>query len=258
METTIECSDLDFAYDGSEVLTGINLSLGHGKMFGILGANGAGKSTLLKVVSGILKVQKGKVLYNGKPVSGFDRRELAKKIAYIPQDPVFAFPFTVSEVLLMGRAPYIGRFEFERDTDRTIAEAAMETVGISHLQHRLITEISSGERQLASIARALVQEPEVMLLDEPATFLDIRHRTEIMKILKRLKEERDILIIAATHDIFTALFHFDEIIMIKGGKIFAEGSTDDVVNRENLSFLYDTDVSVRKENGNIFVYPTES
>ena len=257
METTIECSDLDFAYDGSQVLTGINLSLGHGKMFGILGANGAGKSTLLKVISGILKVQKGKVLYNGQPVSGYDRRELAKKIAYIPQDPVFAFPFTVSEVLLMGRAPYIGRFEFERDTDRTIAEAAMETVGISHLEHRLITEISSGERQLASIARALVQEPEVMLLDEPATFLDIRHRTEIMKILKRLKEERDILIIAATHDIFTALFYFDEIIMIKDGKIFAEGSTDDVVNRENLSFLYDTDVSVRKEDGNIFVYPTE-
>lgn len=258
METKIECSDLDFAYDGSQVLTDINLSLGHGKMFGILGANGAGKSTLLKVISGILKVQKGKVLYNGRPVSGYDRRELAKKIAYIPQDPVFAFPFTVSEVLLMGRAPYIGRFEFERETDLAIAEAAMETVGISHLEHRLITEISSGERQLASIARALVQEPEVMLLDEPATFLDIRHRTEIMRILKRLKEERDILIIAATHDIFTALFHFDEIIMIKGGKIFAEGSTDDVVNRENLSFLYDTDVSVRKEDGNIFVYPTES
>lgn len=258
METTIECSDLNFAYDGSQVLTGINLSLGHGKMFGILGANGAGKSTLLKVISGILKVQRGEVLYNGQPVSGYDRRELAKKIAYIPQDPVFAFPFTVSEVLLMGRAPYIGRFEFERDADRTIAEAAMETVGISHLVHRLITEISSGERQLASIARALVQEPDVMLLDEPATFLDIRHRTEIMKILKRLKEERDILIIAATHDIFTALFYFDEIIMIKDGKVFAEGSTDDVVNRENLSFLYDTDVSVRKEDGNIFVYPTES
>lgn len=258
METTIECSGLDFAYDGSQVLTDINLSLGHGKMFGILGANGAGKSTLLKVISGILKVQKGKVLYNKQPVSGFDRRELAKKIAYIPQDPLFAFPFTVSEVLLMGRAPYIGRFEFERDSDRAIAVAAMEKVGISHLEHRLITEISSGERQLASIARALVQEPEVMLLDEPATFLDIRHRTEIMKILKRLKEERDILIIAATHDIFTALFHFDEIIMIKDGKVFAEGSTDIVVNRENLSFLYDTDVSVRKEDGNIFVYLTES
>ncbi len=254
METIIECSDIAFSYDGLAVLTDINLSFAYGKMFGILGANGAGKSTLLKVLSGILRPQKGSVLYNNDPLSGIDRRDLAKKIAYIPQDPVFAFPFTVAEVLLMGRAPYIGRFEFEREMDRRTAEAAMETVGITRLKDRLVTEISSGERQLASIARALVQEPEVMVLDEPATFLDIKHRTEIMKILKRLKDERDIVIIAATHDIFTALFHFDEIIMIKDGRVFAEGSTDDVVNRENLSFLYDMDVSVRKENGNIFVY----
>lgn len=257
METIIECSDIAFSYDGSLVLQDITLSLGHGKMFGILGANGAGKSTLLKVLTGILKTQKGTVLYNNEPLSGFDTREIAKKIAYIPQDPVFAFPFTVAEVLLMGRAPYIGRFEFEREGDWEIAEAAMETVGIARLKDRLITEISSGERQLASIGRALVQEPEVMILDEPATFLDIKHRNEIMKILKQLKDERGILIIAATHDIFTALFYFDEIIMIKDGRVFAEGSTDEIVNRENLSFLYDTEVSVRKEDGNIFVYPSD-
>ncbi len=257
METIIECSEIGFSYDGSEVLSGINLSLGRGRMMGILGANGAGKSTLLKLLSGILKAQKGSVLYKDKPLPGMDKREIAKKIAYIPQDPVFAFPFTVSEVVLMGRAPYTGRFDFERESDWEIALAAMDTVGITHLKDRLITEISSGERQLASIGRALVQEPEVMILDEPATFLDIKHRNEIMTILRNMKEERGILIVAATHDIFTALYYFDEIIMIKDGRIFAEGTTDEVVSRENLSVLYGTGVSVRKEDGKVFVYPSE-
>ena len=255
MQAIIECRGVSFSYGSGEILRDINLSLGSGKMLGILGANGAGKSTLLKILMGILKAHKGSVLFNDKPLSGYDRREVAKRIAYIPQDPVFAFPFTVSEVILMGRAPYIGRFEFEREIDIEAAGRAMDTVGISHLKDRLITETSSGERQLASIARALVQEPEVMILDEPATFLDIRHRNEIMILLRKLKEEHGILIIAATHDIFTALFYFDEIIMIKDGRVFANGSSETVINRENLSSLYGIEVMVRKEGGKVFIYP---
>ncbi len=255
MQTIIECRNVSFSYGAGEILSDINLSLGKGRMLGILGANGAGKSTLLKILMGILKAQKGSVLFGGKPLQGYDRREIAKRIAYIPQDPVFAFPFTVSEVILMGRAPYIGRFEFEREIDLEAARRAMDTVGISHLRDRLITETSSGERQLASIARALVQEPEVMILDEPATFLDIKHRNEIMHLLRKLKEEHGILIIAATHDVFTALFYFDEIIMIKNGGVFANGSSETVINRENLSALYGIDVTVRREGGKVFIYP---
>ena len=255
METLIECRDVSFSYGGGDILTDINLNLGKGNMLGILGANGAGKSTLLKIITGILKAQKGGVLFKNKPLLSLDRREIAKKIAYIPQDPVFAFPFTVSEVILMGRAPYIGRFEFEREIDQDAAKRAMDTVGIPHLKNRLITETSAGERQLASIARALVQEPEVMILDEPATFLDIKHRSEIMNLLRRLKEERGILIIAATHDIFNALFYFDEIVMIKDGSVFANGRTESVINRENLSSLYGIEVRVKREDGKIFIYP---
>jgi cobalamin transport system ATP-binding protein len=257
MGTTIECRGVSFSYGRGEILRGIDLALDGGRMLGILGANGAGKSTLLKILTGILRAQKGSVLFNGRPLQDYDRRELAKKIAYIPQDPVFAFPFTVSEVILMGRAPYIGRFEFEREMDMEAAERAMDTVGITHLKERLITETSSGERQLASIARALVQEPEMMILDEPATFLDIKHRNEIMNLLRKLRDEHGILIIAATHDIFTALFYFDEIIMIKNGTVFADGSTEAVINRENLSSLYGIDVTVRREGGKVFIYPGE-
>ena len=254
MATIINCTNLGFAYNGTEILDGINLSTSPGRMLGILGANGAGKSTLLKILCGVLKPRKGDALFNGTSISKMDRRDIARGIAYIPQDPMFAFPFTVKEVVLMGRAPYIGRFEFERDTDIEIAEAALETVGILHLKDRLINEISSGERQLASIARGLVQEPEVMILDEPATYLDVKHRSEIMNILKRLKEDKGISIIAATHDIFSSLSFFDEIIVLKQGNILAQGTTESIINSELLSSAYGTRVNVKKESGRVFVF----
>jgi len=157
----------------------------------------------------------------------------------------------------MGRAPYIGRFEFEREVDQEIAEKALQSVGIPHLKNRLISEVSAGEKQLASIARGLVQEPEVMILDEPATYLDLKHRTEIMNILKNLKEERGISIIAATHDIFSSLFYFDEIMILKDGKILAEGKVQEIVDGELLSRAYGIEVTVRKENGRVFVFPNQ-
>lgn len=257
MEKIIECGNIVFSYNGAKVLSGINLSVAPGEMVGILGANGAGKSTLLKILSGLLKPKSGETLFRNKELSKLGRKELAKHLAYIPQDPVFAFPFTVTETVLMGRAPYIGRFEFERESDIEIAEHAMETVGISHLKDRLISQVSAGERQLASLARALVQEPEIMILDEPATFLDVRHRTEIMKILLKLKEERGISIVSATHDIFSALYYFEEIKILKDGVIFAEGRTETVVTEENLSSAYGINVTVKKENGRVFVFPSD-
>lgn len=257
MEKIIECSNIGFSYNGTAVLNGINFSISPGEMVGILGANGSGKSTLLKIFSGLLKPESGEALYRNKEISKLGRKEIAKRLAYIPQDPVFAFPFSITEIVLMGRAPYIGRFEFEREQDREMAESAMETVGITHLKDRLISQVSAGEKQLASLARALVQEPEIMILDEPATFLDIRHRTEIMKILIKLKEERGISIVAATHDIFSALYYFEEIIILKDGKVLAEGKTEKVVNEENLSAAYGINVSVKKVNGRVFVFPGE-
>jgi ABC-type cobalamin/Fe3+-siderophores transport system ATPase subunit len=257
MERIIECGNIVFSYNGTEVLKGIDFSVSPGEMVGILGANGAGKSTLLKILSGLLQPKSGETLYRNKELSKLSRKELSKRLAYIPQDPVFSFPFTVTETVLMGRAPYIGRFEFERERDLEIAERAMKTVGITPLKDRLISQISAGERQLASLARALVQEPEIMILDEPATFLDVRHRTEIMKILIKLKEERGISIVAATHDIFSALYYFEEIKILKDGIIFAEGKTETVVTEDILSSAYGIKVTVKKDNGRVFVFPSD-
>ncbi|MGH7808154.1 MAG: ABC transporter ATP-binding protein [Thermodesulfobacteriota bacterium] len=257
MEKIISGEDIRFSYDGVEVLKGISISLRKERMVGLLGANGAGKSTLLRILTGILNPKSGRLLYGGKELTRLDKREIAKRIAYIPQDSTFGFPFSVQEVVLMGRAPYVGRFEFERERDLQIAISAMETVGISHLKDRPITEISGGEKQLASLARALAQEPEVMVLDEPATFLDVKHKTRIMKLLRSLKSERGISVIAATHDVFSALFYFDEIIMLKDGGIFAEGSVEEVLKQEVLTAVYGIEVTVRRENGRIFVLPAE-
>jgi iron complex transport system ATP-binding protein len=257
MATIINCSNLGFSYNGTAVLNGITLSIAPGKMVGILGANGAGKSTLLKILCGVLKPKSGEALFNDKALSKMDRRDIAKGIAYIPQDPMFAFPFTVNEVVLMGRAPYIGRFEFEREQDKEIAKKAMETVGIIHLKNRMISEVSAGERQLVSIARGLVQEPEIMILDEPATYLDVKHRTEIMNILRSLKEEKGISVLAATHDIFSSLFYFDEIMILKDGNVLAHGKADQIINNEILSAAYGIEVIVRKENGRVFVFPNQ-
>jgi iron complex transport system ATP-binding protein len=157
----------------------------------------------------------------------------------------------------MGRAPYIGRFEFEREQDKEVAKRAMETVGIIHLKNRLISEVSAGERQLTSIARGLVQEPEIMILDEPATYLDVKHRTEIMNILRELKEEKGISVLAATHDIFSSLFYFDEIMILKDGNVLAQGKADQIINNETLSTAYGIEVIVRKENGRVFVFPNQ-
>lgn len=255
MEKILEGRDIRFSYDGVEVIKGIDLSIGQGEFVGLLGANGVGKSTLLKILTGILSTKRGKILYKSKELKYLPKREVSKRIAYVPQNPTFGFPFTVSEIIKMGRAPYLGRFEFENDKDNEIAFQAMETVGLTHLQDRLVTEISGGEKQLTSFARALAQEPEVMILDEPASFLDVRHKTEILKLLVKLKNERNISIIAATHDIFSALFYFDKLIILKDGGILAEGEFDQVLTDDILSKAYDIDVTVRKEDGKIFVFP---
>jgi len=256
MKNIIEGKDIRFSYDGTEVIKGVDISIRQGRMIGLLGANGVGKSTLLKILCGILNIKSGKLFFEEKELRHISNRDTAKRIAYIPQNSTFDFPFTVSEVVNMGRAPYLGRFEFENEKDMQISFQAMQKVGIEHLKDRLITEISGGERQLTSIARALAQEPEIMILDEPVTFLDLKHKSKIMEILNNLKNQKTLTIISATHDIYASLYYFDEIIVLKDGIIFAEGSSDEILREDILSSAYGIKVNVRKEHGRTFVIPS--
>src|SRR5260370_21554453 len=186
----IEAREVSFAYSVAPVIVDVSLALPQGKMGALIGANGSGKSTLIRLLAGLIQPVSGVVAFNDMPLSSFDARERAKRIAYVPQASPTVFPFTALEVVLTGRSPYSGRFRFESTRDEEIALAALNTLDAAHLAARPITELSGGERQLIMVARALAQEPQVMLLDEPASSLDLKHRTQLTRALRRLRYER--------------------------------------------------------------------
>lgn len=253
MNYVIKADKINFSYSNEIVIRNIDLIIPKSELTLIIGANGVGKSTLLKILCGILNPDTGNVLFNDIEIKKIQRRDIAMKIAYVSQEPVFAFPFTVKEVVLLGRSPYIGRFEFERDSDFQIAEKAMDIVGISHLKDRLINKISGGEKQMVSLARAIAQEPEVMILDEPGTFLDLKHKSQIYRTIKKLIDEMGMSIIIATHDISSLLIKFGSTVLLKDGEIFASGKSSDVINESNLSEIYETDVRIFKDGDNILI-----
>ena len=253
MNSIISACNINFSYLNVPVLKNIDLSIERANLTFILGANGAGKSTLLKILCGIVRPGTGNVLYSDLDIKKIQRGDLAKKIAYVSQETTFGFPFTVKEVVLLGRSPYIGRFEFERDSDFQIARGAMDLVGISHLENRIVNKISGGERQLVSLARAIAQEPEVMILDEPGTFLDLKHKSTIFSTIKKLTYETGISIVVATHDISSVMNRLGSTILLKDGEIFCSGKSEDVLTEPNLSEIYETDVKIFKNNDNLVI-----
>ncbi len=253
MNEIIKTNNIDFSYMKNPVLSNIEISIKRAEITYILGANGAGKSTLLKVLCGILDPDSGYVLYEDTDIKTIGRAALAKQIAYVSQETTFGFPFTVKEVVLLGRSPYIGRYEFERDSDFEIAKSAMEQVGITHLQDRNINNISGGERQLVSLARAIAQQPQVMVLDEPGTFLDLKHKSMIFSIIKKLCTDEGITIIVATHDISSIINTLGISILLKNGKVLYSGNSSDVLTEHNLTEVYDTDVKILRDNSSLLI-----
>src|SRR5258708_26342582 len=214
----IEAREVSFAYSVAPVIFNASLVLPPGSMGALIGANGSGKSTLIRLLAGLIQPISGVVAFNDMPLSSFDARERAKRIAYVPQASPTVFPFTALEVVLTGRSPYSGRFRFESTRDEEIALAALNTLDAAHLAARPITELSGGERQLVTVARALAQEPQVMLLDEPASSLDLRHRTQLTRALRRLRDERGITVLMITHDLMLLDPTFDVIFAMKSGR----------------------------------------
>lgn len=194
----IQAQNLSFAYASLPVLSDVSLSLPRGAIGALIGANGSGKSTLIRLLAGLLAPSSGEVFVAGVPLASIALRERAKRIAYVPQSTPTVFPFTGIEIVLTGRSPYSGRFSFESKDDEAIALAAIESLDAAHLANRPVTELSGGERQLVTVARALAQEPEVMLLDEPASALDLKHRTQLARALRRLSDERRIAVLTIT------------------------------------------------------------
>jgi iron complex transport system ATP-binding protein len=223
-------------------------------MGALIGANGSGKSTLIRLLAGLLEPAGGEVIFSGASLSTLHARDRAKRLAYVPQSTATVFPFTALEVVLTGRSPYSGRFRFESARDEQMALAALDALDAAHLAARHITELSGGERQLVTVARALAQQPELMLLDEPASALDLKHRTQLARALRRLRDERGIAVLMITHDLMLLDSVADLIFAMRCGRIVASGPPEAVLNDRVLGDVYDAPVRTMRRERRTFVW----
>jgi iron complex transport system ATP-binding protein len=256
-EPFVRIDRVSFAYRDREVLRGVALEIPRGERFGLLGPTGSGKSTLVRLLSRVLRPSTGRITLASRDLDSYAPRELARSIAVVPQETALDFPFSVLEVVLMGRAPHLGGFGFEGDHDVAAAQRAMERTGVAELADRFFHELSGGEKQRVVIARALAQEPEVLLLDEPTTFLDIRHVVEIFELLCAFSVERRITLIVVLHDLNLAALYLDRLAFLKAGRVVACGNPDEVLNYQTIRDVYDTDVYVHRNDltGKLNVLP---
>ena len=236
MALNLTINKLSFKYDGTQVLKDVNIDVKIGEMLSIVGPNGSGKSTLLKCINRILKTSENTVLVDGEDTSKMNLKELSKIMGYVPQSSTNTFPFTVFDIVLMGRKPYIHWSLSERDTE--IVAEMMDYLGIGDLAMRHFNELSGGEQQKVIIARALAQQPQFLLLDEPTSSLDIKHQLEILCILKSLAKTNHCSVIVAMHDLNLASRFSDRMLMLKKGCIFTVGTPDAVLTEENIESVY--------------------
>lgn len=234
----IEIKNLVFSYEKSPVLKDLSFSVQKNSFFTIIGPNGSGKSTLLKVISGLLKPKTGQVNIFGIPIKHYSRKSLAKIMALVPQMVSVDFPFTVLDVVLMGRAPHLGVFGLEQAIDINIARQALEFTGVEFLAHRKMNQLSGGEQQRVFIARAICQEPKIILLDEPTASLDLAHQIRVMDLMEKLKIEKEITVVMVSHDVNLASMYGDNLLLLKAGKIVNIGPPNEVINFKTLEETY--------------------
>jgi iron complex transport system ATP-binding protein len=252
----LEARKVRFGYSRSvEAVRGVSLEIGQGSFCALIGPNGSGKSTLLRLLAGILAPGGGEIRFEGSSLASLDRRHLATRIGYVPQGQRTVFPFTALEVVLTGRSPYTSRFRFENEADRELARRALATVDAVSLESRPVTQLSAGERQLVAVARALAQDTDCMLLDEPSSSLDLKHRARLISILRRLRDERGLTTLMVTHDLQLLDPGFDYLFAMRAGEIVAQGSPSAVLHQASLAEIYeDQHVRSRHVDGRTFVW----
>ena len=252
----INIKGLQFSYTSVPILDDINLNLDGKKLVSILGPNGVGKSTLIHCINKILTPKGGVVLMDGKDVKEITVKEMSKIVGYVPYSANDSFPLSVVDTVLMGRHPHSKWGSL--DNDLRIVYETLEQLGITHLAMRSFNELSAGQHQKVMLARGLVQEPEVLLLDEPTSNLDVRHQIDVTKLLKKMVSEKGILTIMISHDINIAAKYSDEIIMMHDGKIFATGTPEEVITEDNLRIVYGVECVVVEDQGSPHVILRDS
>ena len=238
----IEVNSISFRYHKDWVLEDVSFRVEKGEFVGVIGPNGSGKTTLLKILYRLLSPQKGEILFELVPMKKMDRNDIAKRIAVVAQETQLLFPFSVLETVLMGRSPYLGQLMFESGKDLEISKRAMEWTNILPFSERPMDELSGGERKRVFIARALAQEPEVILLDEPTANLDIHHQIDFLDLILTLNREKGLTIVMASHDINIASEFCDRLILLQGGRIYKMGTPEEVITKENIESVYGCEV----------------
>lgn len=239
MESIISAQGLDVGYESKSVISGISIEALKGQIICLLGPNGAGKSTILHTLSGLLAPVNGIIEIDGENINKVKQRDIAKKLSLVLTDSVAPALTTVNELVAMGRMPYTGFMGRLSDEDWRIVDEALETVGANNLRERFYTQLSDGEKQKVMIARALVQEPRLIILDEPTSHLDIKHKIEVIRVLQRLANEKQITCILSLHDIDLALKGCQTVLLVHNGVVVAQGAPEEIVHSGSIQELYD-------------------
>ena len=258
----MQASDISFSYKRGRgtphhVLNDVSFGVDRGTIVGLLGPNGSGKTTLVRIMAGMLRPDSGRVTLDGASVSEMPRRDLARRVALVPQETRTTFDFSVIDMVLMGRYPHLGRFELERPADLEIARQALRATGTEALESRTFATLSGGEKQRVIIAAALAQASDILLLDEPTTALDVGYQFEIAALLKRLNAEHGTTMIVSTHDLNLAAALCERVVLLKSGSVIAHGPTAETLTAGNIRLLYDieADVQFHPRAGHLTVVP---
>jgi iron complex transport system ATP-binding protein len=243
-EIALDLEGVSFAYDSQPVLSSVDLAVESGRFFGLLGPNGSGKTTLLQLLSGAIRADSGAVKVMGRDVVAWDRRELARLVAVVPQRFDLAFPFTVQEVVLLGRVPHRGPLALDRADDLKVAREAMDAVEVSHLASRRMHELSGGEFKRVVVAKALAQQPRILLLDEPAAHLDIRHQVSLYELIEDIRRRTGFTVVSAMHDLNLAAAYCDRVALLSQKRIARAGSVEEVMTYRNLRDVFGTEIYV--------------
>lgn len=242
----LETNALSFAYDAApeDAVRDVRLVIGEREHVGIVGPNGAGKSTLLKLLAGILSPRAGEIRLRGTPLPAWRRLALAREMAYVPQTYPAEIAFTALEVALAGRFPHVGYFGHEGAGDVERARSALARLDAAHLADRRFSELSGGEQARVLVAKAIAQEPKLLLLDEPTAFLDVGHRLDLYDRLREENRERSLTVVVVTHDLNLAAEYCDRLVLTSGGTIAADGPPRDVLTEARVAEVYRCRVSI--------------
>ncbi|OHW62342.1 putative siderophore transport system ATP-binding protein YusV [Andreesenia angusta] len=260
MKSAIEVRNLSWSYGEEKVLRGIDFQVEVGKFYSVIGPNGSGKTTLFKLISSALELKGGSIYLNERDAKTYTKKELAKTVATVPQNTAVEFDFSVEDIVMMGRSPYLRRFQSESEVDLEIVECAMKMVDIVHLREKKINGISGGERQRAIIARAIAQSADIMLLDEPISHIDLRYQIELLDTVRKLNREKGVTVVAILHDLNLAAEYSDKLFLISKGEIVAKGSPEEVLTASNIEEVYGLKVNLveNPETGKPHIIPLYS